>query len=73
MAQQFRKLNINLPKQPLPDQRVWAVAGWLLVAIIIIIIAISYIHYVNGSDTEESKNSFESSVNKDCSVPILIS
>jgi hypothetical protein len=48
MTQQFKKLNIDLPRQPLSDQKVWTVAGWLLAAIVVVIIAISYISYQNS-------------------------
>jgi hypothetical protein len=48
MTQQFKKLNIDLPRQPLADQRVWAIAGWLLAAIVVGMIAISYISYLNS-------------------------
>jgi hypothetical protein len=48
MAQQFRKLNVDLPRQPLSDERIWAIAGWILAAIIVIVTAISYISSQNA-------------------------
>lgn len=61
MAQQFRKLNIDLPRQPLSDQKAWTFVGWLLAAIIIMIIAISYISYINNQDKSVAKAHYENS------------
>jgi hypothetical protein len=48
MTHQFRKLNVDLPRQPLSNQRIWAIAGWILAAIIVIVTAISYISSQNA-------------------------
>jgi hypothetical protein len=64
MSQQFRKLNINLPRQPLSDQRIWMVAGWLLAAIIIVIVAISYIDYLKTQENGQTRNHFGTNISK---------
>lgn len=48
MAHKFQKLDIDLPRQPLSDQKVWMVAGWLLAAFIILITLYSYLDYRNS-------------------------
>jgi hypothetical protein len=58
MAQKFQKLNIDLPRQPLSDQKIWMVAGWLLAAIVTILIVISYINFVNGENIESVSTAF---------------
>ena len=46
MAQKkFRKLQIDLPRQPVVNQRPWLIAGLLLVFIILLIAACNYYVY----------------------------
>ena len=61
MTHQFRKLNVDLPRQPLSDQKVWAVIGWVLAAIVILIMVVSYINYVNDQSSVQTK-SFENNI-----------
>jgi len=61
MTHKFQKLNIDLPRQPLSDQKIWAVIGWFLAAIIIMIIAISYVSYLNNEADNQGKAQFETS------------
>jgi hypothetical protein len=49
MTHKFQKLNIDLPRQPLSDQKVWMVAGWLIAVFVILIAVYSYLDYKNGS------------------------
>lgn len=51
MAQKFQKLNIDLPRQPLADQKVWQVAGWLLAIMIVLITLFSYLDYRDHPDS----------------------
>ncbi|MDQ3683493.1 MAG: hypothetical protein M3352_10560 [Bacteroidota bacterium] len=39
---EFRKLEIDLPTQPVRNQRPWLVAGWLFVITILLIAAAAY-------------------------------
>ena len=59
MAQKFQKLNIDLPKQPLSDQKAWMVAGWLIAALVILIAVYSYFNYKNdgGASAEQTTES----------------
>lgn len=41
-AKKFHKLDVDLPHQPLVNQRPWLVAGLLLASIILIAIAYAY-------------------------------
>lgn len=41
----FRKLQIDLPRQPVVNQRPWLIAGLLLVFIILLIAACNYYVY----------------------------
>ena len=50
MTHKFKKLNVDLPRQPLSDQQVWLVAGLLFAIAILLFIGYSYIDYIN--DTE---------------------
>ena len=43
----FRKLQIDLPRQPVVNQRPWLIAGLLLVFIILLIAACNYYAYKN--------------------------
>ena len=61
MTHQFRKLNVDLPRQPLADQKVWAVIGWVLAAIVILIMIVSYINYLNDQSSVQTK-SFENNI-----------
>lgn len=72
MAHQFRKLNMDLPRQPLSDQKIWAVVGWILAIIIVILTALSYIKYTAGSDIGQVDNHIEGNVTE-CSHTILLS
>jgi hypothetical protein len=40
--QEFRKLDIDLPRQPIIQQRPWWIAGWLLVFVILLQITYTY-------------------------------
>ena len=46
---EFRKLPINLPRQPVVNQRPWLIAGFLLVLIILLMAACSYYAYKKRS------------------------
>lgn len=45
MSQQFRKLDIDLPRQPLADQRPWELAGIVLVVLILLFAIFSYYNF----------------------------
>jgi hypothetical protein len=57
---EFRKLNIDLPRQPLSEQQSWLVAGILLAFAILVITAYSYI--VFKKQASSLKNQEENSV-----------
>ncbi len=42
VQEKIRRLTINLPRQPLSNQRSWLIAGLLLVLIILLIAIYSY-------------------------------
>jgi len=50
MAQKFQKLNIDLPRQPLSDQKVWMATGWLIVVFVILIAVYNYLGYKNNDE-----------------------
>jgi hypothetical protein len=52
MTQNFQKLNIDLPRQPLSEQRVWMIAGWLLAVAVVIVTIISYVSYASKVQAE---------------------
>lgn len=56
MAQEFQKLDIDLPRQPLSDQKVWTVAGWLLALLIILLTLYTYIDYRNDGRSFQEMN-----------------
>lgn len=56
MAQKFQKLDIDLPRQPLSDQKVWTVAGWLLALLIILLTLYTYIDYRNDGRSFQEMN-----------------
>ena len=56
MAQKFQKLDIGLPRQPLSDQKVWTVAGWLLALLIILLTLYTYIDYRNDGRSFQEMN-----------------
>lgn len=58
MAHKFQKLDIDLPRQPLPDQKVWMVAGWLLAALVVLFTLFSYLDYKNN-ESEAGKPAME--------------
>lgn len=60
-SQKFRKLDIDLPRQPLFDQRPWMVAGLILAVVILLMCAYAYFHNVNeqGSAEQQEQNSFK--------------
>jgi hypothetical protein len=44
-SQEYRKLDIDLPRQPLPRQRGWLIAGLILAFGILIMTAYEYIEH----------------------------
>jgi hypothetical protein len=56
MARKFQKLDIDLPKQPLSDQRIWMVAGWLLALVIIVFTLYAYLDYRNDDGSFQPSN-----------------
>jgi hypothetical protein len=50
MSQKFRKLDIDLPRQPLVDQGPWQVAGILLLLIILVFAVFSYYNFTGESE-----------------------
>jgi hypothetical protein len=56
MARKFQKLDIDLPKQPLSDQRIWMVAGWLLALMIIVFTLYAYLDYRDGNGSFQPSN-----------------
>ena len=56
MAQKFQKLDIDLPRQPLSDQKVWTVAGWLLALLIILLTLYTYIDYRSDGRSFQEMN-----------------
>ena len=61
MAQKFQKLDVDLPRQPLSDQRAWLVAGLLFAVLILLFTVYSYLDYRNdaGSFRQVNDNSAE--------------
>jgi len=57
MAQKFQKLNVDLPKQPLSNQRAWLVAGLLFAILILLLTAYSYLDYRNDAGSFQQMNS----------------
>lgn len=49
MRPHFRKLNVDLPRHRLVNERPWMIGGWLLVLAVIIIILVSYKSYKPGA------------------------
>jgi hypothetical protein len=54
-SHRFRKLDINLPRQPVRDQRPWFVAGILLAFIILIVTGYAYVRYNNIASINQAK------------------
>ena len=52
---EFRKLRVHLPRQPLVNQRPWWIAGLLLASIILLIAAWSYYAYKKHPVLPEGK------------------
>jgi len=50
----FRKLNVHLPRQPLVNQRPWWIAGLLFAAIILLLAAWSYYSHKKNSMSKAS-------------------
>lgn len=57
----FRKLNINLPKQPSVDERPWLAVGLLLAFIILLMSAYAYFDNLKEGTTpgQQKENSFK--------------
>jgi hypothetical protein len=49
MAKKFKKLEVELPRQPLSDQRVWQLAGLVFAFLILIFTLYTYLDYRNDS------------------------
>jgi hypothetical protein len=56
--EEYRKLEIDLPRQPVSEQRWWLVAGLLLAFAILLFTAYAYIEHV--SLDQQKENSFRS-------------
>ncbi|SHE86703.1 hypothetical protein SAMN05444008_103199 [Cnuella takakiae] len=39
----FRKLEIDLPRQPVVNQKSWAKAGWVLLLLVLLLMALAYL------------------------------
>jgi hypothetical protein len=52
---EFRKLQIDLPRQPVVNQRPWLIAGLLLVFIIVLIAACNYYVYMRRTVLPEGQ------------------
>jgi len=52
---QHRKLNINLPPQPLSNERIWFVAGLLLAFAILLFAAYTYLEHKKDSVFNQHK------------------
>lgn len=57
----FRKLNIDLPRQPIVDERPWLAAGLLLASIILLMSAYAYFDHIKEgtSSRHQKENSFK--------------
>lgn len=53
--QEFLKLHIDLPRQPLINQRPWLIAGLLLVFVILLIAACGYFTHKKSSTSSEQQ------------------
>ena len=63
MAQKFKKLNVDLPRQPLSDQQVWLVAGLLFAILILLFTLFTYLDYRNDSSLRQmNENNSEQQV-----------
>jgi hypothetical protein len=56
MTGKFKKLEVELPRQPLSDQRRWAIAGLILAFLITLFTLYSYIDYRNDSTSFQQMN-----------------
>ncbi len=60
-SQEFRKLNIDLPRQPVSDQRPWLASGLLLGFIILLMSAYAYFKNLKKEDSaRQQKESISS-------------
>ncbi len=59
--QGFRKLNLDLPRQPLVNERPWLAAGLLLAFIILLMSAYAYFENMKEGDSpvQQKENSFK--------------
>ena len=44
--ERFRKLNVDLPIEPVTDDRPWYLAGWLLAILVVVLIAFAYLLHI---------------------------
>jgi hypothetical protein len=58
---EFRKLDIDLPRQPVSNQRSWLIAGWLLAFAILLIAAYAYLDHKKHSvlPDQQKENDFK--------------
>lgn len=56
MAKKFQKLDVELPRQPLSDQRAWMIAGWVFALVIILFTVYTYIDYRNDGGNMQDLN-----------------
>ncbi len=56
MAQKFQKLHMDLPRQPLSDQRAWQVSGLLFAFLILLFTLCAYLDYRNDSGLSQQMN-----------------
>lgn len=56
MAQKFKKLGVDLPRQPLSDQRVWQVAGLLFAILFLLFTLFAYLDYRNEPSSFQPMN-----------------
>jgi hypothetical protein len=45
-AKKYRKLHLNLPRQPLVDQGPWMIAGVLLAVLFLLVVVCAYFHLI---------------------------
>jgi len=59
---EFKKLRMDLPRQPLTRQRPWLIAGFVLVFIILLIAAYGYFSEKKRSQSPEEQKKIRSAV-----------
>lgn len=59
-SQKFRKLDIDLPRQPLSNQRPWLFAGLFLAILILLMCAYAYFNHLKKEDSKgkQQRSSF---------------